>query len=747
MADHGASLLLLREADVVRVCGLAAAGQALEVVRAGGVNEGRRIGSRLSASVGGDGEPVHVARLECGGDVAPSAFTWACTCPRGQAAQRQARTVGTGSSLACVHVAALMTQWLRHPAGFLEEQGQVPASTRATPAGRSGVSAWPVAPAVVPSEDATRADVGSLRDHLSRMSPRAVETARQCVLGEAADAPAEGAGLHHALYDALTDAVLLAALCASLDDAALLLLRGVLLNGGALTESGLAGLGERAGLTQAALIVARHDLRARCLLFPIGDDSSPAGWAIPAEVRSHLDIGLGLPALETLHPSAGNPSGLRVVPAPLRTLCLALTLMARTRGQLRSASGATTGHLERLPAASDLPPIAEDAPPTALETWARAANIDLGMARLAHRLVQAGLDHAGAQHPVLSLDRLPVDEWAYALRLAAAAWLDSRSYAELADLRDAQSGVRVRCDPRHAAFSLAALAAENASARARITRLLALVRPASWYALDAFVALVWKLDPFFLRGRQRAFERPAWWIDDAKTGRPLRPDAEHEWMRAEGEYIRALVAGPLHGLGLVDIACDGEGTARAFRCCAWTSFLLGATSDLPADSARLAQGWGEAIRPAGAMGLSVQPLALVPTGAAPLDAWAVVTGVRGGRLMWRLSADSFCAHLDAQRRSSELVNWLRLIDARDGTHAATHVAALFDRWQRQYGASRIEHEVIIVDAQDDLALHEALAAVPELAADARILAPGVAALPRRHVERLEQALAARGYLV
>jgi hypothetical protein len=304
----------------------------------------------------------------------------------------------------------------------------------------------------------------------------------------------------------------------------------------------------------------------------------------------------------------------------------------------------------------------------------------------------------------------------------------------------------VRCDPRHAAFSLASMGSENAAARRRVARLIAHARPGVWHRLDDFLTFVWQVDPFLLRGRQRAFESPAWWIEDAATGRALRADVEPEWRRAEGVYITALVSGPLRWLGMVTLAQDDQG-ATAFRCTPWAQYLLGMSAVPPLDVNLLAERWGVAVCPAGGVSLSVQPLALAPQGAAPLAEWADVIGVRDGRLTFRLSADRYCANLDARGDPDVLLAWLRALDVRDGTRTAPYIATVFERWQQRYGITRIEREIFVLEAQDDPTLREAVAAMPELEAEVQIIAPGFAVCPRSRAQRLERALAARGYLV
>ena len=755
MADHVVGLLLLREADVVRVCGLVAAAQALDVVRAERVSACRRAGARLSADVReADVGAAYASWIEITWDAAPQTVEWGCTCPLGGHHARQSRpSLSTGSALACVHVAALMTAWLRNPAQFLEPPNQRIAREPPTPiVRRPVVRTGPPARPGSASAVERHVEVRSLRDHLHQLARRDLDDASRRVLGAAAAACSDEASQRAALHDTLTNPVLLAALCATLDDVALVLLRGALYHGGTLTDADLTGIGDRAGLTHAAQVVARHELRVRCLLFPVGDADSAIGWSVPVETIPHLDVTVStparaLPGLPARRTSAATNSGQAATSADraLRSLCLALTLMTPTRAQLRPTNRQAPRPAERPARGETLQASPDTASPAALEAWARAAHVDLSTAQTAYRVMRAALTGAGESHPALSLAHLPAEEWAGALRAAISEWLDAHNYDELADLNESAFGVCVRCDPRHPAFSSGTLRDENVAARVAVVRLLTQVPRGVWHGLDDFATDLWVLDPTFLRARQRTFETPAWWIENRTAGRLLGLDSRDEWLHAEGAYVRVLLAGTLRCLGLVEVRDGANGTA-AFRTTPWTAYLLGVAQEPPSSATALARGWGVALRPEAGPTLSVQPLALAPHGCGPLEGWAFVSGGRAGRLLWRLSPDRFCRHFDASRTTAELLAWLGAHDSREGTRAAQHVAALFERWQQRYGTSSVERATV-VEARDEVVLREALAALPDLATEIRVVAPGMASLPHRHAHRVEQVLSARGYLV
>ena len=117
--------------------------------------------------------------------------------------------------------------------------------------------------------------------------------------------------------------------------------------------------------------------------------------------------------------------------------------------------------------------------------------------------------------------------------------------------------------------------------RQAVLDFLANVPPATWWSLPAFIAAV--------RQGQPDFQRPAgdydsWFIRHLGSGEFLR-GFEH-WDEVDGALLRYILCGPLHWLGIVDLACPAPGTApAAFRFTAWAADLLHGQSPpgLPAE--------------------------------------------------------------------------------------------------------------------------------------------------------------------
>jgi hypothetical protein len=92
----------------------------------------------------------------------------------------------------------------------------------------------------------------------------------------------------------------------------------------------------------------------------------------------------------------------------------------------------------------------------------------------------------------------------------------------------------------------------------------------TWWNLDAFIAAIKQRDPDFQRP---AGDYDSWFIRDTQSGEYLR-GFEH-WEEVDGRLIRYILSGPLHWLGVLDLACLEPGhEVAAFRLSGWSSSLL-----------------------------------------------------------------------------------------------------------------------------------------------------------------------------
>jgi hypothetical protein len=95
-----------------------------------------------------------------------------------------------------------------------------------------------------------------------------------------------------------------------------------------------------------------------------------------------------------------------------------------------------------------------------------------------------------------------------------------------------------------------------------------------WWNLDSFVEAIFERMPDFQRP---AGDFDTWLVREAASGDSLS-GIEH-WPEVDGALIRYLVTGPMHWLGLVELASPADDQpAVAFRFSAWAADLLGGHS-------------------------------------------------------------------------------------------------------------------------------------------------------------------------
>jgi hypothetical protein len=91
-----------------------------------------------------------------------------------------------------------------------------------------------------------------------------------------------------------------------------------------------------------------------------------------------------------------------------------------------------------------------------------------------------------------------------------------------------------------------------------------------WWNIHSLISAIKEQNPDFQRP---AGDYDSWFIRSRESGEYLRGFAA--WEKVDGELIRFLITGPLHWLGLVDLASPPAGsTPTAFRLSAWSAELL-----------------------------------------------------------------------------------------------------------------------------------------------------------------------------
>ncbi|MBE9473316.1 MAG: helicase-associated domain-containing protein [Chloroflexi bacterium] len=122
-------------------------------------------------------------------------------------------------------------------------------------------------------------------------------------------------------------------------------------------------------------------------------------------------------------------------------------------------------------------------------------------------------------------------------------------------------------------------------ARESILKFLANIPAETWWNIESFINAIHEQFPDFQRP---AGDYDSWFIRHAEHGEYLR--GFENWDQVDGELIHFLITGPLHWLGILDLAAPGEGKPlTAFRLFRWSDALLQgvAPQDLPLEDQKI----------------------------------------------------------------------------------------------------------------------------------------------------------------
>ncbi len=107
-------------------------------------------------------------------------------------------------------------------------------------------------------------------------------------------------------------------------------------------------------------------------------------------------------------------------------------------------------------------------------------------------------------------------------------------------------------------------------AREKVLALLSEVPENAWWHIDSFIEAIFEREPDFQRP---AGDYDTWLIREAETDQSLVGFAH--WQAIDGALVRYLITGPMHWLGLIDLASpDEDSTPKAFRFSDWAARLM-----------------------------------------------------------------------------------------------------------------------------------------------------------------------------
>jgi hypothetical protein len=259
------------------------------------------------------------------------------------------------------------------------------------------------------------------------------------------------------------------------------------------------------------------------------------------------------------------------------------------------------------------------------------------------------------------------------------------------------------------------LCADLVHFRLAVLRVLACLPDDEWIALDDVVHVLRAILPRFDQtmcvprySYSMAGPSGAWFLTEASSDKPLNLSDERNWDMALGNFIRQIVAGPLHWLGLADlgqnrtssdlIALRLHGLGDLF----WDRVEAPPAPHHVAAQAPATQEAGKALATEG-LEITVKPSALRAQAHGLLERIARLKSAAPDRFVYQLDAQAVYRSFEAGASLADLADdWERLLPI----PMPEAIRAQLAQWWEVYGRIRLYENLTAIELSDDYALSE-----------------------------------------
>lgn len=235
--------------------------------------------------------------------------------------------------------------------------------------------------------------------------------------------------------------------------------------------------------------------------------------------------------------------------------------------------------------------------------------------------------------------------------------------------------------------------------------------------------------------------KPSWFLG-SKNGSSLAPDNVDDWELAQGRFIRQIITGPLHWLGLVDLCfADGVLTAARFHGLADLYWDRVEIPDAPA-AAQASPVPPEEAATADDCTISVAPSAIPPQAHNLLNKIARLEVATAERFAYRLDSQTTYESFETGAALSELLDdWEQTLPIPMPETIRDQLTA----WWDAYGRVRIYENLTVIEFSDDYALAEVKAVTRLEKFIIAEISPRLVIVRQEAVAPLTEALEKAGY--
>jgi hypothetical protein len=334
--------------------------------------------------------------------------------------------------------------------------------------------------------------------------------------------------------------------------------------------------------------------------------------------------------------------------------------------------------------------------------------------------------------------------------------------------KDGLDQLRLRRSLAHDDYKADDLYNEWYQGRKTVLRFLSLVPDNCWLSVDALLEAVYDVQPGLLH---TASDPSVWWLESHRTGRQFGTAFE-DWRKSYGQFVLAVLTGPLTWLGIVRLGYSDPDAAET-RPSTLDTPVSSRASDMPA-AFQLTQTGSFALGHRTELS-SVETATAVPTDpiCSVSDSLAVIVvpdlaplelhdllhrvgrlvEVTPERFVYQLTAEGVLRWVDAgataesgsQAGVSHSVEGLVALLSRYCESSDSNWAEKLRTWQRNRGLLHAYENITLVELADDYALQELLVSTSLADAIVYQFSPRLVAIKAHEVDHLVEEMETRGY--
>ncbi len=278
-------------------------------------------------------------------------------------------------------------------------------------------------------------------------------------------------------------------------------------------------------------------------------------------------------------------------------------------------------------------------------------------------------------------------------------------------------------------------------------RSLASLPDGEWVAIKDLFRLMRAVWPLFDHSVWQDYWRPSLkpsWFLGSKNGLSPDPENAKDWELFQGHFIRQIITGPLHWMGLADLCfADGVLTAARFH---GLADLYWDRVEIP-DAPPAATAQASPVPPEEAIDtdshtISVTPSAIPPQAHDLFNKIARLEAATAERFVYRLDSQTTYESFEAGAALSELLDgWEQMLPIPMPETIRDQLTA----WWDAYGRVRIYENLTVIEFGDDYALAEMKAVTPLEQFIIAEISPRLVIVRQEAVAPLTEALEKAGY--